>query len=185
MSGAYPRRIDGYHGDSRISEDQVEFLLARLPEAGRLLEIGSASGTTAAFIADRRPRASIVCVDNYDGLALHLEVALRLMDWRRNQRRNMALWIGTSAALRQQLDPAARFDLAFVDADHSFDCTLDCLGDAAEMLAPGGRIVAHDWLDPSWPDVAPAVRAFCAGSGFVVEAEAEHICALARPEDLS
>lgn len=177
---AYPRRVPGYHGECRCGADQVAFLAGFLPGDGRMIEVGTAAGVTAAILADIRPGASIACVDTFDGID-HPEVSGRLLDWRRNQRPNMGLWVGDLANLGWTLGPAARFDLAFVDADHSYDCTLECLMGVLPLMAPRGVIVAHDHDDPAWPEVAPAVAEFMGRSGWAVRSEGRFVVAMEAP----
>ncbi len=46
------------------------------------------------------------------------------------------------------LDPAARYDLIFVDPHHTFECSLRDLNLASHLLEPGGTIVVHDCSPP-------------------------------------
>jgi predicted O-methyltransferase YrrM len=176
----YPRIVPGYFGDSRVSSAQIEFILDALPHDGTFLEIGSASGATAAIIADARPHVRVICVDTYIGLETYTDVLLRLIDWRRNQRPNMALWLGPLPALDDWLRPARAVDVAFIDPEHTYRCTYDCLAAAAPMTTQRGALIAHDWLDPNWPEVAPAVRDFAAASGFRITRETPGIVELRR-----
>src|SRR6185312_5521752 len=132
----YPRRVFGYYGESRMLDAQIRFILDLLPDDGRFLEIGSSSGTSAAIIADARPRGTVVCVDNFAGAETRTAPALRLLDWRRNQEHcpNMALWVGTLGTLADWLQPSALFDVALVDAAHDFNTTSECLYRAADLL---------------------------------------------------
>jgi predicted O-methyltransferase YrrM len=182
----YPRLVPGYFGDSRISERQTSFILERMPVDGSLLEIGSASGVTAAIIADARPMGRVICVDTYAGLPALTEVVLRYIDWRRNQqnRSNMGLWVGDLASLTRSLMPSMRFDLIFVDADHSFECTTECIVLANPLVKPGGSIVIHDWEDPAWPMVEKAVRNFLQRDiRWIISGESHGICCLSRHEE--
>ena len=183
MGDDYPRRIPGYHGDSRISESHVQFILDLLPAGGMFLEVGSASGTTAAFIADSRPTGRVVCVDTYVQLETYTEILLRLMDWRRNQRPNMGLWVGDIASMVASLGPTTRFDVAFVDADHAYGPTLDVLLRMPPLMAESGSIIVHDWHDKHWPAVEPAVREFLRQTpGWHLSGEAASICSISRRE---
>lgn len=72
------------------------------------------------------------------------------------------------------LDPALPYDLIFIDAHHTLDCSLRDLQTALEMLSPEGAIVVHDcspnskavatpWFHPgSWCGVT-----YCAYVDFV------------------
>lgn len=182
-SDIYPTAYPGLAGFSRMSRAQVAWLVAHVPPTGRFLEIGSASGVTAALVADARQGATVVCVDAFYGFSdaeLVAEEGERIVNWRRNQRPNMNLWCGTVQALKHALSPAAQFDAILVDADHSYDCTLGCLRESVGLLRPAGVILAHDWRDPNWPEVEPAVVQFCREAGFVVASQIVHMCALRR-----
>src|SRR4051812_12437926 len=85
---------DGFAGLSRVSLAQLEYLLKKLPMKGHYLEIGSASGVTAALIATARPRLTVVCVDLFCGSTSPQcldEEGDRLLNWRMNRRPNMHL----------------------------------------------------------------------------------------------
>jgi predicted O-methyltransferase YrrM len=161
----YPTAHEGLEGLSRVSRRQLEYLIAKMPgEGGRFLEIGSASGVTAALIAAARPRLTIVCADIFVGAASRACIAEegdRLLNWRANKRPNMHLWFGTAEDLISILQPEARFDVVLVDAHHDYECTLDCLIEAAALVSAQGVILVHDWGDPNWPEVEQAGIRFC------------------------
>lgn len=155
----------GLMGVSLITRAELAFLLNYLPPAGRFLEIGTACGVTAALVAKARPDITVLCVDNF---SMPWPDTDCMMDWRDNKQTNMRLWFGTTRELIDCLAPAGRFDMILVDADHNFEPTLASLHEASSLLVPGGTITAHDWMNPGWPDVAPAVDEFCRQSGFSI-----------------
>ncbi len=155
----------GLAGVSLVTRGELAFLVHHIPETGRFLEIGTACGVTAALVARARPAVTVVCVDNF---SMPWPDTDTLVDWRANKQPNMRLWYGTTAELLDCLEPDGRFDVAFVDADHTFAPTLGALRDAAAMLRPGGIIMAHDWCNPGWPEVAPAIEQFREENGWKI-----------------
>jgi len=70
--------------------------------------------------------------------------------------------------------PDGSLDSVFIDADHTFEGTLEDLRAWAPKVRPGGLLAGHDWespADPGWPDnprwgVRQAVEAFLAEQGW-------------------
>jgi hypothetical protein len=56
------------------------------------------------------------------------------------------------------LNPAMSYDLIFIDAHHTLECSLRDLQAALEMLSPGGTIVAHDCSPTSKALATPCFR---------------------------
>lgn len=154
------------------SEDELPTLIGLIPPQGRMLEIGTAAGATAALIADAHPNAIVVCIDSYIDI-LHPDVVStdpdRLNNWHRNRRRNMNLWLGTIQELIRVLNPEAKFDVAFVDGDHAMLATYSDLVMAERLVTAGGVIVAHDYGDPNHAAVTAAVDRFCTDFRFRIE----------------
>ena len=56
-------RLREYAGCSLLRADEREAVLAAIPRRARVLEIGTLSGTSAAYFAARRPNATFLSVD--------------------------------------------------------------------------------------------------------------------------
>ena len=57
-------------------------------------------------------------------------------------------------------DKMCRFDIIYLDANHSYKHVLRDLADAVDLLKEDGLMLAHDAHCPSWPGVALAVEHF-------------------------
>ncbi len=79
----------------------------------------------------------------------------------------MRLWYGDLISFGR-FCREARFDLAFVDADHTQPHVGRDLATAARLLAAGGVIAVHDYGNPAWPDVEAAVAGFCRDAEFAL-----------------
>lgn len=159
-SPALPRALEGLRGDSWMSAAEVDRIVQLLPDRGWLLEVGSGSGSTAAFIADQRPKARIVSIDPFT------EFPDRYADWLPNKQPNQTLWLGAFAEFAILCH--AKFDVIVIDGDHAFQSVYDDLMHAAFLLRSGGAILCHDYGDPTHYQVKDAVDRFCEGRGEVV-----------------
>jgi len=163
-----------YEGRCMMWDDEREAVLSRMGERCRLMEIGTKDGITAAWLAERRPKAVIVSVDPFVAgppLAGVAQCAGSIEKWRKNSHRNQMLFMGTAQHYATEFPPE-RFDIVVVDGDHGFDaCTLD-ISTALALLADGGVIAAHDYgRGPGKPElqgVTDAVDA-CIEAGSVVK----------------
>jgi hypothetical protein len=165
---ALPVVWPGLAGRSWMSRPELAWLIGRLPESGAFVEVGTASGVSAARIADARPRLAIVCVDTFaDADATHMAESERDRrgNWAANRRPNMRLHVGDLASLAAA-EPGLRADAILVDAWHDESSVAADLAVADAMLSEGGVIFAHDYADPAHPGVRSAVDRFCRDSGY-------------------
>jgi hypothetical protein len=158
-----PVAYDGLHGLSWISQSELGWLIEHLPRDGLFVEVGTASGVTAALIAKARPRLRILCVDSFpdhDAPGLADGEPCRIDHWRRNRRPNMHLFVGTLADLRtfgMDWYPTA----ILIDGDHSEHAVQDDLKNALGMLViPPGTLFIHDYDEPLLPGVRAATDRF-------------------------
>lgn len=166
-------RYEGYAGQSRMATSELEWLIARLPRYGLFVEVGSASGVTAARVADALPNLDILCVDIFidtDHPDVTSEEPDRVRNWRTNRRPRMNLFLGTVHDLKRAWQ-TCRADAVLIDADHSEASVRHDLDGAAAVVRRGGIILAHDTDHPSYPGVRPAVDSFCAAHGYTVAAQ--------------
>lgn len=153
-----PHEEPGVAGLIRTTRRELARIIELLPPKARLLEVGTASGGTAARIADARPDVQITCLDIFaewpDPAFTH-----RPFNWRSNQRPNMHLWIGDLASFAAQ--GGTLFDVVLIDGDHT-EAGVECdLALAPQVVTPTGLLLAHDYTDPGWPGVRVAVDRFC------------------------
>jgi predicted O-methyltransferase YrrM len=155
----FPRTLEGFVGASWMAEIELHHFLhmATWMSPCTVLEVGTASGSSCAWVASQCPEDSFLCVDVFKYDPEHDPE--RRQHFYSNQRSNMSLFSGTlEECLAANRD--ARFNLILVDADHSYEGCLSDLRLAAPFLEPGGTVLVHDYGCPDWPGVKKAVHQF-------------------------
>lgn len=126
-----------------------------LPPSPTVVEIGSWKGLTCTIMANARPDATIHCVDTWRGSTEHRECesvknGTLFLEFQENVRALgdiVTPWPMDSAAAAGLMEHK-KFDLLFIDGDHSKDgCLLD-LNLWVPKVKPGGIILVHDCNDP-------------------------------------
>jgi predicted O-methyltransferase YrrM len=161
-------------GRTYVTDDQFAALDQLVPANGSFLEVGSGAGITAARMATGS--RLVVCVDNYPDLDAPQVIeddGDRWAAWRLNTPASVRLWRGDLTSFRRISD--YRFDVAFIDADHTMPNAAFDLVDAAWMAR---TIVAHDYGEPKHPDVAVAVDGFCRRYGWRIAKTVEFMAVL-------
>ena len=153
-------RIAGHVGESLVTNEEMALLLESISPRAKFCEVGTWQGSTCRYLAENRPDANFLCVDNYSGLASPPEV----LKWMANCRPNMNLFVGTFQEFALYC-PNQQFNTIFIDASHKEpDCFSD-LETARLLLLPGGILLAHDYEVnlPEGPHigVVRAVDRFC------------------------
>ncbi|MCK6490785.1 MAG: peptide chain release factor N(5)-glutamine methyltransferase [Planctomycetes bacterium] len=157
------------------TEELVERVLAELPAAARVLDVGTGSGAIALALRQARADATVLAVDlSPEALAVaraNAEALGLAVDFRQG---DLAAGIdGPFAAVvanlpyiaeseRPQCDPETAFEPAqalFAGAD-GLDCIRRLVADARRLLAPGGLL----WLEHGWRQ-AGAVADLAAAQG--------------------
>ena len=141
-------------GFTMISESRTGALLRTLAASkpgGALLELGTGTGASAAWILDGMDSAATLLT--VDGDAKYVEIAQRHL----GHDRRVTFRTGDGASLLRELRER-QFDLIFAD---TWPGKFDHLEDALGLLRPGGLYVIDDLLpQPNWPaDHAPKVQA--------------------------
>jgi len=144
-------------GFTMISESRTGALLRTLAASkpgGALLELGTGTGASTAWILDGMDSGSTLLT--VDGEARFLEIAQRHL----GHDRRVTFRVGDGASLLRELRER-QFDLIFAD---TWPGKFDHLEDALVLLRPGGLYVIDDLLpQPNWPhDHAPKVAALVA-----------------------
>lgn len=168
--------IPGIVGVSCITPTERESVLSLIEPMARVLEIGTFQGATCAYWAKARPQAAFVCVDTFmwgDGRSIETVRAA----WEANRQPNMRLVVGTSADL---LRNGELYDLAFIDADHSYASCRNDLSAAKRLITPGGTICCHDYEtgDPQLEGVTRAVNEYAAHSRVAILRIAESLAVM-------
>lgn len=157
-----PRQVEGLFGFSWMAETELDLLKHLASFKPRILEIGTASGVTAACIAQSNPNASIICVDKFMTYAGSDYDVDRKWNWERNREDNMLLVECDSSELLKHLPTHLyMFDLIIIDGDHSYE---GCYRDLSMVLPYCVKgvtsIVCHDYGDPNHAGVMKAVHQF-------------------------
>ncbi|MDQ6804736.1 MAG: class I SAM-dependent methyltransferase [Actinomycetota bacterium] len=124
-------------------------LLRGARDAARIVEVGTGTAWTAICLALANPRARVA---TYDIAPIpYREPYIRMLDSATRER--------IEFVTRDGNDPLERpgVDLVFIDASHERDDTIRTFHVWEPLVAGGGMIAFHDYLDPRWPGVTEAV----------------------------
>lgn len=148
----------GIFGKSFMDPAEREALLNALPETGRMLEIGTAAGATARWLAQRKPGVQILGVDNFSK-PHSMNGSLAVQNSRACA--NYHVFAGTVQEFAILMQWPG-FDVILVDAGHLYEEVLADLETAAGLLTVDtGVLLAHDY-SPGWPGVKRAIEEFSA-----------------------
>jgi len=173
----YRGRVMTEAGECLLLEEELAIFSASIPPNGRVLEIGSFHGVTAATIARKHPDAAIVSVDPYRTPGSDA-------NWHKNQQPNMTLIKGTiDDLLAQQPEP---FDVVLVDGDHHQGPCYRDLWACERLVKPDGIRLVHDYK--AVPNthvtgkrgVTKAVGLFCKRYGYKVQAVVGSVAVIAK-----
>lgn len=156
----------------------IYWALSRVLEPRKVLVIGSGRGFAVACLSlgvEHLPDAEVLFVDpGYENWSVEgiQDIAAGMWQTPEQAENHFAalLGLGNIRFLRLRSDDAFerfqrdgdRFDLVFVDGEHSFRQALADLRNAAHCLNPGGLVLAHDTCCAHWPGVALALEALTA-----------------------
>lgn len=128
------------HGEWRTNLEDLVCLMkiVQLARPRRVLELGSYRGATAAYLARNvGPNGVVVAVDidsehgsAYRGTELEARIERR---------------IGLIGPEMFESDPPGSYDLAFVDANHTYDGVRSDTDVALRLIDPDGYVVWHDY----------------------------------------
>jgi len=148
--------IKDYPGISWFYDDERQALVDLIPKNGTFLEIGTWTGTTAAWLADRRPDINIVCVDTFGGPSCGNQATTNetILTWFKNRRPNMYLWVGELRTFPSGLI----YDVILIDGDHSAEAVYADFRESYCRLAINGFILAHDYYSDEHPGVKAGIN---------------------------
>jgi predicted O-methyltransferase YrrM len=176
-------RIKRFRGWALMSRQERDFILQHIPATGYVLEVGTFHGASAAAFAQARPGCQIISVDSFPHGAGNGRkgwgVEPQIRNWLHNKQENMSLIVGDiSEAAR--LFGKLYFDVIIVDGTHTAEACTSDLTRAMPLLKEDGVIVADDYKNPRWPEVAEAVDAFCKTGAAVVFKERPYMAILKK-----
>ena len=125
------------HWDTPYGDIVAICAIAKTIQPRTILEIGTARGRTTLLLADNCPEAVISTYDidpnagaYFRNLSPPPRIELKICDVHVD---------------RERLKAGPKFDLIFIDANHTFDAAKADSDLALELLAPGGAILWHDY----------------------------------------
>lgn len=149
-------QIEGHAGESVVSDNERQALLEATKPRSKFCEVGTYHGSTCRYLAENRPEATFLCIDNFWRSA-----SPGMVDkWMANARPNMNLFIGTFQEFLV-FAPQAQFNLVFVDASHTEEGCFSDLETARLVLLPNGILAAHDYEREIDPGVTIAIDRYC------------------------
>jgi predicted O-methyltransferase YrrM len=143
-------------------EEELEYLATLASESCSVVEIGSWNGRSSRAIADNLSYdGDLWCVDNWSdggdgeggGREAEREFDLHLGEFPSVCKVKMS----SLGAARFFTKTCVRFDLIFIDADHSYESVKADILAWRPLLREGGVLAGHDFSD-AWPGVQRAVR---------------------------
>lgn len=171
-----PRYYPNLIGPSWVSYPELVSLISQLPQKGIFIEIGTASGVTAAVIAESRPNLIIYCLDTFATIPIDEQPELcaeavegRKLHWTTNMLFNSNVqlveftlkeFLARSPNLFSYLAETELPVFVFVDGSHKYEDVyedLTLVGDLPNL----NKVFVHDYGDPFWTGVTQAVDTFC------------------------
>ena len=137
----------------------LEAILARVPDGGKLLEIGAWACASTSWFAYQKPTAQFTACDLWPANERAMR-SLLLAIVNVSMHDNVSLFWGSSKRFAEIAADNA-FDVVFVDGDHRRDAVKRDLAASARLCQPCGSIFAHDY-GSKWAGVTEAVDWFLA-----------------------
>lgn len=144
-------RTDVFSLRSAASPRQLAVLLRLARGRRRVVELGTATGWTAAALVLADPARRVITCDPFDQIGR--ERYLRLMGPSARARLSLVSTRGVDAA-EAATEP---IELLFIDSSHERQATIDEWRVWRPRLAPGALVVFDDHGHPEFPGVAEAV----------------------------
>lgn len=177
MGHEYP----GKAGRSAISPQELDFIdrlmksvVSNVPVNNRhhprfgMIEIGTLDGVTASVLADRNQSFFITSIDPFKaGTATgpgNIENCLK------NIVTNTALYVGNIYSFKESGLNEPKFNVIFIDGDHSYHATvLDLVAAEALLVTDGGILILNDYEHgPKFAGVDKAVHEFIDENNFEI-----------------
>lgn len=138
-----------------LSEDEAD-TLRKLAAGKMVLEIGSAYGYSAVVMA--LAGGTVVAIDPHLWLPSYEPMVENLVAYGVHKQVTI-LREGAETAIPVLADHDHKFDLVWIDGDHSQQAVERDVRLALTVLAPGGVLACHDYDEISCPGVRPGLEA--------------------------
>ena len=147
--------------------DLYKWLVNRVPQGGRIVEVGCLHGLSLTFLGAEAKKAakrlSVVGVDYGRGLDTcpdYLQLPTLLANVRDAGLSDIVTVVAAESTAGAQLFPNHSLDAVFIDAGHDYQSVKADLQAWWPKVKPGGWIGGHDYGHPTFPDVKRAVDEF-------------------------
>jgi predicted O-methyltransferase YrrM len=152
--------VEGWMGELELS-----YLADLASRSSNVAEVGSWMGRSTSALAANVGSGLVVAVDTWRGSAEHaVTLAARSDGWLLSEFRRNTKGLPVMPVPLPSLDAAfllakttMRFDLIFVDANHSYEAVKADILAWTPLLADGGILCGHDYDPPNWMGVKQAV----------------------------
>ena len=111
-------------------------------------EIGCLKGRNLKQLLDRCPDLRMYAVER--------DVTPELAGIVGRLQARVTLLRGESTEIAERI-PLRALDFVFIDAEHSYEAVAHDIAAWLPKIRPGGALTGHDYANPRWPDVKPAV----------------------------
>ena len=137
----YPNRVGG----TSLGLDLIDWIFSEMESCDTYLEIGTFDGVVLSLLAEKYPEKLFYAIDPFRR-ATNTGGGSQDYFWANNKPyENVHLYALTSqVALPRLISEEKKFDLIFIDGDHSYESTKNDLEFCSKMINPGGKIFCHD-----------------------------------------
>ncbi len=130
-------------------------IVSQLKPNSDILEIGTFKGQTSIFIAKLRKDINIITIDNHEGIPEEGFYSSKDEVDSSIKRNNLSSQIKHKEISSQEFLPEKKFDLIFIDGDHSYEGVKFDFEKFKHYLKEDGTIIIHDCK------YIPGVTKFC------------------------
>ena len=121
-------------------------LLQKLPNSPRILEIGTFRGLSSILFAKTRKDAKIITIDNHRGIKRDNGDLLSSYEKVLNNFKLAGVSNVTHIQVSSQdYKPEGKFDLLFIDGDHSYKAASFDYKKYSPFVKEGGLVIFHDY----------------------------------------
>lgn len=137
----YPNRVDG----TSLGKDLIDWIFSEVKSYDTYLEIGTFDGVVMSLLAEKYPEKLFYAIDPFRE-ATRTGGGSQDYFWANNKSyENVHLYkMISEKALPILIDKGRKFDLIFIDGDHSYEAVISDLELSIKLINPGGKIFCHD-----------------------------------------